>query len=72
MQKTYKSIEELPAMLTVKDIKILFCIGQAQAYELVHADGFPAMKVGGSIKVPKHLLMRWLEDGVKKGVGNQC
>lgn len=71
MQQIYKSIDELPAMLTVKDVKILFCIGQAQAYELVHSEGFPAMKVGGSIKVPKHLLIDWIKTGTEKGV-SEC
>lgn len=71
MQQVYKSIDELPAMLTVKDVKILFCIGQAQAYELVHSEGFPAIKVGGSIKIPKHLLLNWISDGVERGV-SEC
>lgn len=71
MQQVYKTIDELPAMLTVKDVKILFCIGQAQAYELVHSEGFPAMKVGGSIKVPKHLLLDWIKLGTDKGV-SEC
>ncbi len=72
MQTVYKSMEELPAMLTVKDIKILFDIGQKQAYELVHTQGFPAVKVGTSIKIPKYLLLKWLEDNARKGVGVTC
>jgi len=72
VQTVYKSMEELPAMLTVKDIKVLFSIGQKQAYELVHTEGFPAVKVGSSIKIPKYLLLKWLEDGVRKGVGATC
>lgn len=72
MQTVYKSMEELPAMLTVKDIKILFDIGQKQAYELVHTQGFPAVKVGTSIKIPKYLLLKWLEDSARKGVGATC
>lgn len=71
MQQVIKTIDELPAMLTVKDVKILFGIGQAQAYELVHSEGFPAMKVGGSIKIPKHLLLDWVTASVEKGV-HEC
>jgi hypothetical protein len=68
MQQIYKSIEELPAILTVKDLQRLFCIGQVQAYELARSEGFPAMKIGGSIKTPKHLLVKWIEEGARKGV----
>ena len=71
MQMVFNSIEELPAMLSVKDLQQLFCIGQVQAYELTHSKGFPAMKVGGSIKIPKHLLVKWIEDGARKGV-HEC
>ena len=72
MQTYYKSMDELPAMLSVMDIKKLFDIGKKQAYELVHTEGFPAVKIGASIKIPKHMLIQWLEDGVKKGVGPEC
>lgn len=68
MQTVFKSIDELPAMLTVKDVRILFDIGQRQAYELVHTEGFPAIKLGTSIKVPKHLLVDWIADSAAKGV----
>lgn len=72
MQTYYKSMDELPAMLSVMDIKKLFDIGKKQAYELVHTEGFPAVKIGASIKIPKHMLIKWLEDSVKKGVGPEC
>lgn len=61
----YKDFEELPLHLTVKDIKTLFRIGQAQAYELVHSEGFPAIKVGGTIRVPKDLLIAWIKEQSK-------
>ena len=68
MQQVFKTLDELPAMLTVMDIKVLFGIGKAQAYELVHSEDFPAMKVGGSIKVPKHRLLDWIDQNIEKGV----
>lgn len=67
----YKTIDELPAVLTVKDIKILFGIGQVQAYELVHSEDFPAMKVGGSIKIPKHRLLDWIDENIERGI-SEC
>ncbi|MFV0518479.1 MAG: helix-turn-helix domain-containing protein [Aminipila sp.] len=58
----YKNFADLPIHLTVKDIKNVFGIGQAQAYELVHSEGFPALKVGGTIRTPKDLLFAWIKE----------
>ena len=66
-QIMYKSIEELPAMLNVKDIQLFFGIGKRQAYELVRTDGFPTLKIGTTIKIPKHLLKDWIKVNTEKG-----
>lgn len=65
MAQIYKNIEELPAMLTVYQLRSFLGIGQRQAYELTHTEGFPAMKIGTSIKIPKHLLVDWIKNKVE-------
>lgn len=72
MQPVFKSLDELPAMLAVKDVMQLFNMGRRQAYELVRSEGFPAINVGASIKIPKHLLVGWVEAQAKKGVSAKC
>lgn len=62
-----KNLEELPAMLSVADIRSLFGIGQRQAYELVHTEGFPTLKIGTTIRIPKHLLDKWIKENLTKG-----
>ena len=44
---------------TSKDIQTLFKCGKRQAYELMRAPAFPAIKVGGRYIVEKSALMRW-------------
>ena len=44
---------------TAKDIQILFKCGKRQAYELMRAPSFPAIKIGGRYIVEKSALMRW-------------
>lgn len=66
--KTYRSLDDLPLMLSVYDLMDFFNKGQKQAYEMVHSEGFPAMKDGVSIVTPKWLLIDWIEEQVKKGV----
>ena len=72
MQPVYKSLEELPAMLTVSDVRFLFDIGRRQAYELVHSEGFPTITIGTTLKVPKHLLVKWIDASAAKGANNPC
>ena len=65
--KPYVSIDELPAMMSVDDLQAFFCMGRRQAYELVHREGFPMLKIGQVIRIPKHLLLKWIEDNTGKG-----
>ena len=36
-------------------------ISRAGAYELVHSEGFPALKIGSRIVVPKDKLREWID-----------
>lgn len=61
----FGGFKDLPFMISVYDLMDFFRCGQKQAYELAHSVGFPSMKVGSSIQVPKHLFIKWLEDQTK-------
>ena len=50
---TYKNYDELPLMLNVVQVAAVLGISRAGAYELVHSEGFPALKIGSRIVVPK-------------------
>ena len=58
---TYKSFDELPLMLTVVQVAAVLGISRAGAYELVHSEGFPALKIGSRIVVPKDKLREWID-----------
>ena len=62
----YKSYDELPLMLSVPEIASVFGIPQAGAYELAHTDGFPALKIGSRIVVPKEKFLAWIEENTSK------
>ena len=57
---TYKSFDELPLMLTVVQVAAVLGISRAGAYELVHSEGSPALKIGSRIVVPKDRLREWI------------
>ena len=61
-QAVYKSYEELPLMLSVPEVAAVLGISRAGAYELVRNDGFPALKIGSRIVVPKEKFIQWIND----------
>lgn len=60
-QVQYKSYDELPLMLSVPDVADVLGIGRANAYELVRSEGFPALKIGNRIIVPKDEFISWIK-----------
>ena len=53
---------DTPPILTVSELCEVLRIGRRQGYELVHRDGFPSIRVGRSIRVPRQGLERWLSE----------
>lgn len=53
---------ELPLFLTVKDVQRLLRISEVTAYNLMHADGFPSMRVGRSYRIPCEKFLHWVEN----------
>ena len=65
-QVKYKSYEELPLMLSVPEVAAALGISQAGAYELVRTNGFPSLKVGSRIVVPKEKFIEWIDENTAK------
>lgn len=65
-QVKYKSYEELPLMLSVPEVAAVLGISQAGAYELVRTDGFPSLKVGSRIVVPKEKFIESIDENTAK------
>ena len=60
-ESTYKNYDELPLMLNVVQVAAVLGISRAGAYELVHSEGFPTLKIGSRILVPKDKLWEWID-----------
>ena len=58
---TYKNYDELPLMLIVVQVAAVLGISRAGAYELVHSEGFPTLKISSRIVVPKDKLREWID-----------
>ena len=61
MNKTkYTNYDDLPLMLSVPDVASVLGISRAGAYELVRSDGFPSLRIGSRIVVPKDKFRGWI------------
>lgn len=47
---------------TVAEMAQVLNIGRNKAYELVKTEGFPAIYIGSTIRIPIEALNRWLND----------
>lgn len=62
----FKSYDELPLMLSVPEMAVALGISRAGAYELVRTEGFPALKIGSRIVIPKDDLREWVKQNTGK------
>lgn len=46
--------------LTIKEVKEIMKIGTNAAYNLIHSNAFPVIKVGNSYRIPKESFYAWL------------
>lgn len=53
-------------LMTVKELQDYLGIGRAKAYELVNEPGFPVLRIGRSIRIPKDLLEEWIVEKTNK------
>ncbi len=56
------TLDEMPLIMTVPDVGGIMGISKVKAYELVKTDGFPIIKVGRRITIPKPAFERWLNN----------
>ena len=55
------SFEDLPVYLSVDQLAALLGISRAGAYTYVHSDGFPVLRLGKRMLVPRDKLIAWLD-----------
>lgn len=53
--------KDLPAFFGPKELAAFMGIGITKAYQLAKSDGFPAMRIGKSIRISRDGLQRWVQ-----------
>ena len=58
--KNLYSETEIPPILTVSQVAKFLSISRNKAYQLARSDQLHTLKIGNSIRVPRHALLRYL------------
>ncbi len=60
-ESMYKSYDDLPLFLNADLVAKVLGVSPSSGYELMHEPGFPVLKVGSRMVVPKEKFIRWVE-----------
>ncbi|MBR1496278.1 MAG: helix-turn-helix domain-containing protein [Oscillospiraceae bacterium] len=61
-QSIYRSYDDLPLFLNARMVAEALGIAAASGYELLHREGFPSLRIGSRIVVPKDKFIRWVNE----------
>ena len=64
MQSSFKAKEDLPAVLSAKDISRYLGISKANSYQLMDSKGFPILRIGKRKLVPKDKFLIWINNNL--------
>ena len=59
---SYKHYDDLPLFLNAELVAKVLGVSPSSAYELMHEDGFPVLRIGSRMVVPKEQFIQWVQD----------
>lgn len=65
-ESIYKTYDELPLFLNAKMVAQLLGVSPTSAYELMHEKGFPSLRIGNRLVVPKAEFQSWVKERTGK------
>ena len=63
-ESSYKSYDDLPLFLNAATVAKVLGVSPSSGYELMHEPGFPVLRVGSRMVVPKEQFIRWVNERV--------
>ena len=60
-ESKFKNYDDLPLTLTAPEVGEVLGVSRAAAYELVRSQGFPHIRIGTRILVPKDKFLAWID-----------
>ncbi len=65
----YNNYDDLPLFLNAELVSKVLGVSSSSGYELMHESGFPILKIGSRMVVPKEKFMQWVEEHTAGGDG---
>ena len=66
-ESVFTSYDQLPLLLNVKQLADLLGVSDSSVYELIREYGFPSLRIGKRIVIPKEELREWIGQVDGKG-----
>ena len=63
----FKDYSELPLFLNANTVAKALGVSPSSGYELMHDPGFPILKIGSRMVVPKEKFIQWVEQNTGGG-----
>lgn len=64
-KSVFTNYDELPLMLNTTELSDLLGVSHSSVYELIQEPGFPSLRIGKRIVIPKEELRQWISDNTK-------
>ncbi len=61
----YKSPEELPMVLSAKEVADYIGMAKSNVYELINRVDFPAFRIGKRVFIPRDQFLDWINNQVE-------
>lgn len=66
-ESIYKNYDELPLFFNAELVAKVSGLSPSSGYELMHEPGFPVLRIGSRIVVPKEKFIQWVEEHTQGG-----
>ena len=63
----YKNYDDLPLFLNASMVSQVLGVSPSSGHELMHEPGFPILKIGNRMVVPKEKFIQWVEQNTAGG-----
>ena len=67
-ESSYKSYDDLPLFLNSETVAKVLGVSPSSGYELMHEPGFPVLRIGNRMVVPKEQFIQWVKEHTGGGV----
>ena len=65
-ESIYKNYDELPLFLNAELVGKVLGVSSTTAYEVMHREDFPSMRVGNRLIVPKEKFREWVNSQTER------